>query len=275
MRGMRVASLSALTLGLLLSGCGGAGGTTDRTNAGGNGQTGQAPVKGRYALIVSADAKQAADRRGIDLSTLASRALERVGRQLPGGTYPTVPVLVHTGTGKQTIPETGTNGFTNPTNGAIDITIDPVSKLGLARTLRRWLPSTIAHEAQNSARVVHGPGFGQTLLEWMVSEGLADVFSSAAFPATPTLPWTNALTADEEQRLWQQAQPSLNQPNSGSSRLYDRWFFGGGGIPRWAGYTIGTHIVEGYLARHRGARITEISLLPARQILAGSDYMPN
>lgn len=269
---MRIAIVVAVALSTLVSGCGGSNGPVnhpgEHTSTGG--ETSRANVSRRYAVVISPEARRAAGRHGIDLGKLTWQVLTRAGSQLPGGTYPTAVVHIATGTRQQTIPEIGVNGYTHPEGGAIDIVIDPATKLGLARALRLWFPSTVAHEAQNSARVLHGPGFGQDLLQWLVSEGLADAFSARASPATPPLPWVRALSAPQEQDLWKRAQPILS---SGGTRLYDSWFFGGNGIPRWAGYTIGTHIVEDYLARHPAAHLTGLSLRPASEILAGSGYL--
>jgi hypothetical protein len=89
-----------------------------------------------------------------------------------------------------------------------------------------------------------GPGYGITLAEALVSEGLADHFVADAFPDTPPQPWDNALAADQETALWRKAQSVLEVPAGYNHRT---WFFGGGDLPRWAGYTLGYRIAEAYL----------------------------
>ena len=45
-----------------------------------------------------------------------------------------------------------------------------------------------------------GPGYGITLAEALVTEGLADHFVAEAFPDTPPQPWDHALSAEQETR---------------------------------------------------------------------------
>ena len=89
-----------------------------------------------------------------------------------------------------------------------------------------------------------GLGYGTTLAEVFVTEGLADHFVAEAFPDTPPQPWDHALSGEQETELWRRAQSVLDVPHG-----YDHqaWFFGGGDLPRWAGYTLGYRIAEAYL----------------------------
>jgi uncharacterized protein YjaZ len=67
--------------------------------------------------------------------------------------------------------------------------------------------------------------------------------------------------------MWARARPLLNQTG-----LYDQWFFGGGGVPRWTAFQIGYHIVRGYLNRHPNATAASIVRLNAATIYAGANY---
>ena len=149
---------------------------------------------------------------------------------------------------KQTIPEIGVGSFTDR-NGNVEIAID-VKRGDLRPTLETWIPASVAHELHHSSRIRTGPGYGVTLGDALVSEGLADHFVFEVFPRTPSQPWDHALTTAQERALWLVARRELN------IRLgYDRqqWFFGSGKIPRWAGYTLGYDIVAAYLHHHRSA----------------------
>ncbi len=58
-------------------------------------------------------------------------------------------------------------------------------------------------------------------------------------------------------------------------RGFGHWFFGAGGeVPRLAGYTIGYHIVQGYLDRHPGTTAVELTVVDTDRIVAGSGYRP-
>ena len=170
-----------------------------------------------------------------------------------------------------TIPELGVGGFTDTVTGHVTISIDPDTH-DLARSLRTWLPLTLAHELDHVERILDGPGYGQTLLATMVSEGLADAFAGQAFPAAPAIPWDHALSGDQERAVWAFARSRLaHRQNSGRHSL---WFYGTGRIPRWAGYTIGFDIVHSYLRSHPGATAASIVRLPARRILRESTFRP-
>jgi uncharacterized protein YjaZ len=89
-----------------------------------------------------------------------------------------------------------------------------------------------------------GPGYGITLGEALVTEGLADHFAAEAFPDTPPQPCDHALSAEQEAELWRKAQPILDVPGGYNHPV---WFRGGGSLPRWAGYTLGYRIAKAYL----------------------------
>ena len=103
-----------------------------------------------------------------------------------------------------------------------------------------------------SSRIRTGPGYGITLGEALVSEGLSDHFVGQAFPKTPPLPWDHRkMTARQEGGLWKRAKPDLAIPGAYDHPL---WFFGAGGknaLPRWSGFTLAYRIVRPYLASGR------------------------
>jgi uncharacterized protein YjaZ len=101
----------------------------------------------------------------------------------------------------------------------------------------------VAHELNHSKRILDGPGYGTTLGEAIVTEGLADNFSIVAYPETPPIPWTNALQPDELDRL------------------------GADDLPRWAGYTIGATWVRDFLTAHPEVDATAATLLTANEII--------
>lgn len=106
-----------------------------------------------------------------------------------------------------------------------------------------------AHELNHAARILGGPGIGETLLDAFSSEGRADVFaSSIVVPAAAQAPWDQALTVAQEGAWWRAAQPKLVNRDR---RLHTDWLFGGQGVPRWTAYTVGCHIagVQGNATR--------------------------
>ncbi|KTS06440.1 hypothetical protein SB2_22010 [Methylobacterium radiotolerans] len=138
------------------------------------------------------------------------------------------------------IPETGTTG--QAIHGRLfSLTIDPDNP-NFAHALRDGdLRRTVAHEAHHCMRMA-GPGYGWTLGEALVSEGLAGQFVSRLFNSPPE-PWECAVT-DEVL--------AANLPDNatlvGNEHDHRAWFFGfGGRYPRWLGYTLGYRIVGDWL----------------------------
>jgi uncharacterized protein YjaZ len=170
-----------------------------------------------------------------------------------------------------TIPELGVGGFTDVISGHVTISIDPQFR-DLPSAMRTWLPLTLAHELDHAERVLHGPGYGRTLLGTIVSEGLADAFAGQVFPDAPAIPWDRALSPSQERAVWAYARARLlHRQNSSRHSL---WFYGTGPIPRWAGYTIGYDLVGSYLRSHPGATAASITDLPAPKILRESGFRP-
>jgi uncharacterized protein YjaZ len=56
----------------------------------------------------------------------------------------------------------------------------------LARALHLWLPRDLAHEVNHSVRILDETEFGTTLLQQIISEGIATAFDQAAFPGRQT-----------------------------------------------------------------------------------------
>jgi hypothetical protein len=187
---------------------------------------------------ISPAAAREADAVGVPLHRLIAGAADTALERLPHRGRVTIRVDVDA---SQTIPGAGVGGFTRGT-GDVDIFI-AAYPVGLRKKLTTWIPLTIAHELHHSSRIRTGPGYGRTLADALVAEGLADRFAATLFPDRPPAPWDHALTRREEQDLWKRARAVL------FARSYDHgsWFFGTGELPRWTGYTVGYDLVERYL----------------------------
>jgi hypothetical protein len=141
-----------------------------------------------------------------------------------------------------TIPGWGIGGYALDGSG-IDIVLDPAYP-GLGAVLGERLPPIAAHEIHHVVRW-HVPGYGVTLLEVMVSEGLADRFAIELL-GSPVPPWSQAFPESETAHYLDLARPELD------SASFDRgaWLFGTSPrLPRWTGYTLGYRLVEAYQAR--------------------------
>ena len=156
----------------------------------------------------------------------------------------------------QTIPEIGIGGF-NPSDSEVLIYIDP--NFGeLAQSIAVELGPMLAHEIHHVNRR-RSVGYGTTLLEAIISEGLADSFAIEITGIDPPL-WSVAVMGDELENWLDVAE------NSWADTNYDhpKWFFGTSDeIPRWAGYSIGYKLVQDYLMDHSDKRPSTLFNEPA------------
>jgi hypothetical protein len=229
-------------------------------------------TNGRFTVVLSDPALQQARAAGINLSGLMARALGHINALLPG---PETTITVSYAPPAELIPQTGTSGVTNPAIGFISAAFGPAPHVSIEEALTFWLPRDLAHEVTHSVRIISGPGFGDTLLPQIISEGIATAFDQAAVPG-PLDPWADAITQTQECALWKQAQPQLDYPSFlGPDGLYYLWMFGGPSIPHWTAFTIGYHIVDDYRSRHPDVSRETLTATSAATILAGSHYQPD
>ncbi|MDR3034476.1 MAG: DUF2268 domain-containing protein [Kitasatospora sp.] len=219
----------------------------------------------RFTVVISPQAGPWASSTGVDLSRLMGSALDRINALLPG---PAATITVAIGKPSLLIPQIGVNGYTSPGTGQVSLLLGRPTQTSLTRMFGLWLPRDAAHEVNHSVRILDGTGFGTTLLQQMLTEGIATAFDQAAFPGPPD-PWTHAITASQECALWDKAKPQLD--NAG---LYNLWMFGGRGVPHWTGFTIGYHIINDYRKHHRDVSWAALTSASAASILAGSRYRP-
>jgi uncharacterized protein YjaZ len=147
--------------------------------------------------------------------------------------------------GKRVIPEKGHVGYA-PEPGLVYVTVDP-SHTYLRANAGRSLERMLAHELHHSSRW-EGPGYGNTLGQALVSEGLAGHFAQEAFGGEPE-PW-ESLPVSILRSYVARAQDEWSSAEYG----HKAWFFGSPEMPRWLGYSLGYRLVAQYLALHRQAR---------------------
>lgn len=144
--------------------------------------------------------------------------------------------------GKWVIPEFGLTGQTAG-KGRVTITVDPASpRLDDPERADRLL-GTLAHELHHVLRM-RGPGYGSSLGESLVSEGLAQCFEEEVGVPTPF--YAVFLDAAALAKASAKAKEALHSPR------YDHnaWYFGRWGDadwPRYAGYSLGYSLVKAWL----------------------------
>lgn len=146
----------------------------------------------------------------------------------------------------------GIGGYT-PNKNLMYISLDS-SFADLKESINSEFKHTLAHEFHHTARW-QNPGYGETLLDAIITEGLADHFDLEVFKESPQ-PWSVAFSNDELNSLMKKAKKEFN------NKEYDHfaWFYGNEalGIPRWAGYSLGFKIVKDYLLKHPDQKPSEL-----------------
>jgi len=112
-------------------------------------------------------------------------ALVRIAHHLPV----TAEDVVITHNPLATIPELGIGGL-SPNGYLVQPSVDPAHP-DFWKALQVHLSRTLAHELHHCARW-RDPGYGSSLGETLVSEGLADRFDLEVHPGAPPYHWANA-----------------------------------------------------------------------------------
>lgn len=146
--------------------------------------------------------------------------------------------------GRDVIPEKGHLGYA-PEQGLIYVTVDPENPL-LQQNLSQSLERMLAHELHHSSRW-DGPGYGKTLGEALISEGLAGHFAQEVYGG-PREPWEQ-LTASSLRPYGLKAHAEWDCVNYNHAE----WFFGSQNFPRWVGYSLRYQLVGRYLEAHGDA----------------------
>ena len=183
----------------------------------------------------------------------------------PDLAMPRVDVLIERRAGGG-IPEIGISGRAYRPN-CLSVALDPDNPAFTANFEAGKLSRTLAHELHHCLRFA-AAGYGHTLGESLVSEGLADQFNREANGGTGQI-WNHVLTPAEWAAVLPLAEPVL----AAQSYNHLTWFFGGqtskgDPVPRWTGCTLGYHLVGTYLSLHPDVRPSRMVGIPAADMLA-------
>ncbi|KSV65301.1 hypothetical protein N183_07260 [Sinorhizobium sp. Sb3] len=192
---------------------------------------------------------------------------ERVGARVPAAdSAAPIDIVVENRPG-ETIPELGVAGSCYR-RGLVYLTLDPDNENFHASLAAGELRRMLTHELHHSFR--HATcGYGSKLGEALVTEGLADAFD-VEINGGDGHPWNHAIAAGDWADLLERAEREL------WAEGYDHagWFFGcDRALPRWAGYTIGYHLVKTYLAANPDAHPSQMTATPA-SVVIGEDWAP-
>ena len=152
------------------------------------------------------------------------------------------------------MPEYGIGG-NSPGPNHIYISFDPKSD----KITKEGLDETLFHEIHHCMRW-RNPGYGQTLGEAMITEGLACLYEEQKTGKIPI--YAKAELSDVQVDL---AKKTINSTEYNHSN----WFSGGGDIERWFGYSLGYRLCKEYSIK-QGIAASELVEVPAHTILDSS-----
>lgn len=188
--------------------------------------------------------------------------IERISRETMSGIRREMPIddlyIQVRDAAENAIPEIGMGGY-NPDAERIIISLDP-SFPDFGAALDAEFGFQLAHEVHH-ARRRRAAGYGSTLLQATVSEGLADHFAMEV-TGKPAPLWSVALQGEDLESVLQQAASEWDNP----SYEHAAWFYGTTQeIPRWAGYSMGYELVRRYKAANPGAFASGLYGTPASE----------
>jgi uncharacterized protein YjaZ len=149
------------------------------------------------------------------------------------------------------IPEYGIGG-SSPGPNHLYVSFDPKSD----KITQEGLNETLLHEIHHCMRW-RNPGYGETLGEAMISEGLACLYEEQHSGNAPIYA---KVSLNDDQIA--KAKKQINSKNYNHSD----WFFGSKDIARWFGYSYGYQLCRDYSTK-TGKKASELVSIPAQKIL--------
>lgn len=127
---------------------------------------------------------------------------------------------------------------------------------------RTSIQGSIAHELHHSVRMRGPGGFRDTLLQMLISEGLALCFSEDYFGKSFRLSHLKGITEQEVRSYWNKIKDRGNERVS-----YQNWFggFAEKGFPHQIGYLLGHYFIRNYLRTHPHVTSASLVQVPAER----------
>lgn len=192
-----------------------------------------------------------------DIESITRISIKKIANVIP---ISDVDIILYEDS-QSAIPHLGIGGYT-PNAHLVFISFD-AGHMHLKDSIRLRLEGTIAHELHHALRWKN-PGYGETLLEAMISEGLADHFDIEITKKEPDQ-WDTALT--DKQMIMFHKKAKKEYSNKKYNR--DAWFFGSKErmIPKWTGYTLGFDLVRKYLKNHPSKKASTLYRTKAKEFI--------
>lgn len=111
-----------------------------------------------------------------------------------------------------------------------------------------------------------------TILECMITEGLADHFSNEVLGCSQPV-WTMALSSEQIKETLAKSESVLyikheNWDNEFNEKYFNPWMFGTNGddpIPAWTGYSLGWALVDNYIKNHPDKKASDLVWISTKE----------
>jgi len=162
---------------------------------------------------------------------------------------------------QNSIPELGISGQYTKDARCIDVYVD-LNNSHFKNNFESEVARTLVHEYMHVVREQYVPWESGTLLDSLITEGLAQSFEIEVQPELSPSIYATAFTQEELDDLWNDAKDILDQRGWANGE----WFFGGENIKRWSGYALGFKLVQDKISAS-GLKASELYKLPATDFL--------
>ncbi len=146
----------------------------------------------------------------------------------------------------------------------VEIDLDPESpnrEAAMGGNLRRALRHELFHDARLDALQNSDEVYG-TLMHQMINEGLACWYETLGTDEEPAF-YAKAINPDQMSKLLEKAK---NEFDKSDKETWEKWFNGSTeeGIPQYALYSVGCHLVNEYLKTHPDQDLSPATLCAIR-----------
>ncbi|MBI4080376.1 MAG: hypothetical protein HY430_01245 [Candidatus Levybacteria bacterium] len=188
-----------------------------------------------------------------------NEAIERIIALLP--VHDVIVSMVH-----KAMPDISSpiSGYA-PNANTVIVYLDTASPY-IKETFGKPFRKTLGHEMHHAKRW-ETPGYGRTVFEVLITEGLAQHFEEEVVEETELVEHFWGLTPEQIAQLTERGQAEFDMPLITFGDYYhNRWFLDGSeeeGIPPHAGYAIGYALVGQYLKAHPDQKASTLVVAPA------------
>lgn len=134
----------------------------------------------------------------------------------------------------------------------------------VVENIKKYQSRQIVHEINHVARFHAFPEEKKTLLDSLISEGLATYYEENFEGVYQATPWGTALNHEQIKDEWQKVTGQSTSPDYN----HRQWFFGAEEEhPVWTGYSLGNEIIKQFKELHPTIEMREMVKIPTKEIV--------